>query len=753
MPADVRQYNFSGGELSPLLHHRSDLDAYGTALRRCRNFIPTRHGALLSRPGTEFVRMVSTTSRCLPFVISDDEAWLVEVRSGSVRFHRDGRTLLNDGTVSDGPYDGTEMQLTAPWHSNLQRLRYAQSGLTMVLAQQGEEPHELRQKTSSPVAFELTPVTMDLIPYAGGIPALVEPIPAADAAHPALVWYWGVSLVYERPDGTRFETALFPVGKVNGRVYSVNRSVEINNDTLEPIDYDTLSENADANVKENKFALYPDRPHELHFKKDVGGTNRQVETRVYRGRGGLMGLVDVAFGAQKTKEGGIFVDYGGDPDYGQPPPQGQNPFRIYDANDELLRTEHPNTVGYFDGRLVFGGTAERGGHLWFSAVNRYRDFDERVFLVDAGAATIEIATTERQEIRSLLSLERLLAFTDFGVWVLGDSPITGAGINSARRVNGAPGASWLQPLAIPGGIFYVTRQGTSVRNLAYSQEAGGYSGSDMSFFAQHFFEGKTVKAWAYAETPWGVLWVVLSDGSLLSFTYEPSLGIAGWAMHETQGLVQDVCVVPEGDEDAVYLVVQRQVPNAPAYHCLERMSTRRIDEPEDAVCLDCATIFPNATSGAGPFTSLSGLGQLAGLGRDVWAVADGHVIGPLQVETDGTVDLPFEAAKVAVGFRYICEAETLDVPAERLAGKRVVRALVDVERSRHFEIGVDENALEEWSPRRVEDSWNAVPLFTGSVPRFLKGRWADTGRVLIRQSMPMPLTITGITREIEGGSR
>lgn len=762
MASDVRQYNFSNGEIAPLLQHRSDLDVYGGALRRCRNFIPTRHGALLSRPGTTIVRHVSSNSRFIPFMLGDDEAWLVEMIPGALMFHRDGQTLLNDNDMTSSPFFGTAKTVACNLGVRLDRVKHAQLGLVMVLSNTDRPPKELRQ--IGPKTFQVGDVTFDLPAYKGTEPVAVDPIPTGDGSHPAKEWEYGVSTVYRRPDGTKYETAVHWVT----RRWLFNTDPEFNSSNPRSLT------DSEPNTLPKKLVVYPDKPFELDFARIGNGLSIEdpdvyFSSRIYRRRGLLSGRVGEVLGpptagddlgkrsdhdgdaAKRSRgaTGGRFIDYGGDPDAGNPAPLGQNPFQVRNpATDAIERTEDPNAVAYFDGRLVFGGTTERPGFLWFSAHNSFRDFDERIFLVDVGSAVVALAGPHREEIRSLLALERLLIFTDGGVWALGDATVTGAGVNPVRLVSSI-GSSWLTPIALPGGVLYVTRQGSQIRNLAYSEERGGYASGDMTFFAQHLFEGKTIVSWAYAENPWGVLWVVLSDGTLLSLTYAQDLGILGWARHDTDGIVKDVCVVPEGNEDAVYLVVERAVTSTGGTRetYLERMASRVVDDPVEAVCLDCSSFFP-----AGPYTTLVGLRQLRGR-SDVWAVADGNLVGPLTVAANGDCALPEPMSNVRIGLLFTCEAETLDVAGDRFVGKKTTRALIDVERSRGFKIGTDENTLEEWSPRKVEDSWSAVPLFTGKVERYLKGRWAESGRVLLRQDRPFPLTITGITREIEGGSR
>jgi hypothetical protein len=52
---------------------------------------------------------------------------------------------------------------------------------------------------------------------------------------------------------------------------------------------------------------------------------------------------------------------------------------------------------------------------------------------------------------------------------------------------------------------------------------------------------------------------VRSDGTLLGLTYLPEHDVWGWHRHDTDGTYEDVCVIPEGSIDAVYVVVKRTI--------------------------------------------------------------------------------------------------------------------------------------------------------------------------------------------------
>jgi hypothetical protein len=81
--------NFSRGELTPKLHARADVEHYLAGLAECRNFMVMRQGGLRRRPGSVWMRTAKTAAqpRLVPFVFSTEQAYILEMGAGYVRFH------------------------------------------------------------------------------------------------------------------------------------------------------------------------------------------------------------------------------------------------------------------------------------------------------------------------------------------------------------------------------------------------------------------------------------------------------------------------------------------------------------------------------------------------------------------------------------------------------------------------------------------------------------------------------------------
>src|SRR5690606_13983808 len=117
----------------------------------------------------------------------------------------------------------------------------------------------------------------------------------------------------------------------------------------------------------------------------------------------------------------------------------------------------------------------------------------------------------------------------------------------------------------------------------------------------------------YSAEPDGVLWCVMTDGSLLALTYQKDQEVLAWTRHDLGGAVASVAVVPENGADVPYFCVQRG-----SSQYIERLRPSDPLTDEDTLSLDSHLTYSGA-----PVNQLAGLAHLNG--RTVTAVADGVV--------------------------------------------------------------------------------------------------------------------------------
>jgi hypothetical protein len=787
----VRQFNFAAGELADKLHGRSDLDIFRRGLRTCRNFFPTVDGQLVSRAGSMLVRegkfsaidvnhgaAPSSALRLIPFVFGGGQSYVLELGERYVRFHALG------GTIESSP--GAPLEIVSPYSwSSLPALQFAQVGNVMYFTHPGYDAYRLERLSHTnwtltaasyvPPAWPGLPYLeprLDPVTFKGFTGYMSEPMIedsadfAGDASHPLQEWIWALTLDgQDKNTGKRFESLPFIVKNFydgTDTYPAVNGSV--------------------ASLSDHLIALYADSPAVISaYRLTIGAAADFLihGLNVYRGRGGdFFGQVGRTLLAK-------FVDVGAEPNFALQPPLGTHPFRVFDETGGLIRTEKPMAVAFYGDRLVYGGAHDndkltRAATLFISAQGQWDRFDRYKIPIATMALEFDIAATTRQEIRTLLSHQKLLIGTDGGVhslWGAGGVPLA-ADVIPDRRLETSVGCSHLRMLDVKGVPLFAEgyqqdgfgtdgfAHGLAVHALQFQGGNEGYRNQEISWQASHLFYGdgagisRTLKDWAYAARPWQLVWAVRRDGVLLSLTYEPKSQQAGWARHDTDGLYENVCTVPEGSEDAVYVVVKRTI-NGVQHRYIERMTSRAklgggiiglfgVSQDSDFICIDSAKRYFGAAT-----SSVSGLEHLEG--KEVWALREGK---PPMVSTGVVVaGVATFASQIPagtltyVGLLYTPEMETLSVGGEPERKKTLKGLALWVKDTKGVRVG---SALEDSRLKPVKAlnpgiGYGTVPPRTELLVVATMGSWDEHARAALRQDLPLPCTIIQLTRIIEGG--
>ena len=92
------QRGFNGGKFSRRLKGRSDLARYAFDCEEMQNFFPTVQGPAVKRSGTKFIRDTTSSStaksRLIPFNVADDQAYVLELSAGVIRFYQNSGAVL-----------------------------------------------------------------------------------------------------------------------------------------------------------------------------------------------------------------------------------------------------------------------------------------------------------------------------------------------------------------------------------------------------------------------------------------------------------------------------------------------------------------------------------------------------------------------------------------------------------------------------------------------------------------------------------
>jgi hypothetical protein len=337
---------------------------------------------------------------------------------------------------------------------------------------------------------------------------------------------------------------------------------------------------------------------------------------------------------------------------------------------------YPSEVEFFADRLVLARTRLQPQTLWFSKSGNYVDFGKSVPLIDDDAINATINARQVNAITDLVPLKELVVMTASAEWKLttGDGGVVAPG-----KVGFNPetyyGTAGLSAQVIGRTAVFVQGRGNIVRDMSFQFTEDGYAGNDLTIYANHFVEDYTLVDLAFQQAPYSCVWIVRSDGKLLSLTYVREQEVVGWALHETNGVFESVCTVPEGTTNAVYVTVRRTIGGVERVN-VERLAARSLFDQRDAFFVDSGLTYDGRNlagtmrlTGGVDWDDDEALTMTASVARWVGATDVGdqvRFIIPAVLDDYGDVETPERTLRVEI-IAYVSPTEV------------TVRALRDVE--------------------------------------------------------------------------
>ena len=254
----------------------------------------------------------------------------------------------------------------------------------------------------------------------------------------------------------------------------------------------------------------------------------------------------------------------------------------------------PAAVCYYQQRRLFAATPGQPQVVWMSRTGGFPDFGQSRPIEDDDAVTFSLNSGQLNSVRSMIGLRKLILLTSDAEWSVG--PGAGTAITpSAYQIDpqGYFGASQVQPIGVGNIALYLQSMGQTIRDLGYDFYSDSYLGNDITVMAAHLVAGHQILEWAWQQVPSYCLWSIREDGVLLGTTYMKEQQIAAWHHHDTDGLFESVATIPEGSENAVYVVVNRTIQGVTRRY-VERFASRNFTDLTgltDAWFVDCGLSF------------------------------------------------------------------------------------------------------------------------------------------------------------------
>lgn len=432
----------------------------------------------------------------------------------------------------------------------------------------------------------------------------------------------------------------------------------------------------------------------------------------------------------------------------------------------------PSAIALQEGRMFFAGLDK----MWGSISGLYEDFDDEVE-GDSGPISRSIGEGPIQTIHWLLPLGRLLLGTALNSANVPSAKIDGNNVLAVRSSSFdeplTPTNFSLKNTAVRG--VYVDRSEQRLIELAYAIEANDYESRDLSVLVPDL-NSVGIAGIAVQHKPDVRIHCWRTDGTVGCLVFDSTEGVTCWVEFETDGVVEDVTVLPGAIEDRVYYVVSRTINSATVrFH--EKMAMEiECDGQPSAHHADCHLRYAGAAT-----TTISGLGHLEGETVVVWGwntatpftVTDedgttrevGRDFGTFTVSGGQISGLSAAVTNACVGLAYTAEFKSSKHAFSDALGpllnhmKRIVNiglVLLDT----HYQglkyggtlVNADMYDLTKAERITTTDTsmvWEEVE--TRPLP--LLGKWDTDSRLCLRAAAPRPCTVAAVTVGIESNSK
>lgn len=751
------QSNFNGGEVSPLVYGRPDLEKYTTGLKTCLNFIPLLQGPVMRRPGTMHIVEVADSTkavRVVRFEFSTEQAYILEFGDLYVRFIKDR------GQIESG---GSPVSLTTTYiEADLFELQFSQSADTLYVTHPDYPPRKIER--ASDTSWSITDITFLDGPYFN----------------------------------TNTTTTTLGLSATTG-------SVTVTASAVTGINNDTGFQTTDV----GRLIRWEDAAGNWTYLTITAHTSTTVVTATIDGPDAS------ATTATVTWRLGIWS----------------------------ATTGYPATSTFHQNRLSFAGATDTPQRVDLSKTGDFENFaptePDGTVVADNGISTTLSADTVNA-IRWMTDDEKgLVIGTVGGEWVLRPNDNGGAltpdNVQATR--SSAFGSANIRPARVGRAIVFLQKSLKKIRELAYVFEDDGFRAPDMTLIAEHITQSGVVQM-AYQSEPQSIVWMCLTDGTLVGMTYDREQKVFGFHRHTLGGhsdqydanaaKVESVAVIPnaEGTADELYMVVNRYI-NGGTKRYIEYMKPFWDDanNQEDAffvdsgLTLDTPTtitgitkanpgvvtatahpfsdgdiiritgvqgmtevngkVYKVANSAANTFelntrtdanvntsafttyeiggevrervTSITGLTHLEG--ETVTVLGEGAPIGTATVSS-GAITVS-ETSKAQVGLNYNSDIYTLRYNAGARDGtaqgklQRIHRLIIRFYQSLGGKVGLDASNLNPLIFREGGDPMDtAPPLFDGDVEIEWDDAYSTETLIFIRQDQPLPMTVSAIMAQL-----
>jgi hypothetical protein len=408
----------------------------------------------------------------------------------------------------------------------------------------------------------------------------------------------------------------------------------------------------------------------------------------------------------------------------------------------------PGMGFFYQGRLGLSGVPSRPTEFALSrapdsaaGTDRYTDFTINTTVVDSDAIIIQMA--DILSYRWAIGQKRLLVATNRAMALDPGSAATPASFYLSSLARS-------RPLSVPGilagNLLIYLDAALVLHAVAYSSNDESYKDIELTAAQDHILQ-PGVKEMAFMQVPEPILWILRTDGVLVSVALNESAGAFGPSVHPMNGgaVVESIACLEDEQGDVLFLALARGSARS-----IETITLPDLRTQELASChyVDGGIIVDRGTASK----TVSGLDHLEG--KDVVTLGDGKVLGSKTV-TGGTItlDIPVKAAHVGLPIETNIETLGTEIPSNGTSQGKI-RRIEDISvrlfRSLGGELSVSGKDGEPilYLTAGTSKYGEPVPLFSGDKGKTSIGVGPDV-TVKITHAAPTPFNVLAVIYRVD----
>ena len=779
MAIHLNNNNFNGGELSPLVYGRTDLQKYKTGAKILENFIPLKYGPIeralgfncvFDSAGTPAVVHTKSDALCRlePFRFNTSTNYVLAFTDQTLRFYKGGSTPTQ---VESSP--GVAYEVSTPYlEADIFKLQIRQINDVAYITHPSYQVRKLSR--ISETNWTLAEVDWDF-------PQLLDENTTSTTVYPSAT----TGNITLTASAAIFESDMVggyfairqrrDAGEIYGDRNQTTTGLFIDldaNGTSDPLkvkgdwQFTISSGGSGSYILERRFDGGPWESvltvtADLNASYNLTGTEEEddVEYRVDYTKGpSSLGDPSFSFRVDAIDITG-FAELTG---YTSTTVMSATVIRDFEksGSGEAVKTwsegafsdknGHPRTCTFHQQRLWFANTEAEKQRVWASQVGDFEQFERGPN--DDDAIVADLASDQQNEIMWLRSQRQILVGTSANEWTIGSDSLNGAitPSNITARVQTLEGSTDLPAVLAGSKTLFLTRNEKRLQSYFYNFQLDGFDSNEISKLSEHIL-GDGIDQMSFQQIRDQIVYMVRDDGQLVGLVFNESDNVLAFFRRQNDNIEFESIATIYGETEDEIWVVGKSTIDGNVERFILRVSDRTSTK-EDMVYLDLAV-----TDTSGTATTSWTATHLPNTTIDV--LADGWVQQGITTDASGNFTIKKAASKVTYGLPYTSTYRSLNVEAPTGDGtskgkkKRPYKIDLGLRESLGGKYGVIDSSL-PYSPE-VETLYertdrignvslldNSPDLVTGTFPLTLPPSNATEIDIVIKQEQPLPMTVT-----------